>query len=313
MTDGKIVVNNVNYSGVTALEVNEIVGNLTANDLEYNDTETQLGVNNIQDAIDELHKEISLRALKKFEVVYMVDSGQGYREEVQLGSTALLPTSFTPAKEGYSFIGWRKDNLPLNDVLTECTVGEEPIILYAVFRKGYKTKFISYQRTEEKTGYEYYNNAQIDKPDLVCPTGSSYSGWTWRGWSPANNTSADSSVVTGNGGTIADVSEGSTFYGLYQQNITISFNGNGNTGGSTASITKTRYYNAYGNILNPTFTLPNCGFTRSYGTFQKWCQGSLSGTQYAAGATVTLSASTTYYVQWLIQQSGTFQKGVPAE
>ena len=40
-------------------------------------------------------------------VTYHVDTGITYQEEVDEGASVLSPTSFTPTKQGWTFIGWR--------------------------------------------------------------------------------------------------------------------------------------------------------------------------------------------------------------
>jgi uncharacterized repeat protein (TIGR02543 family) len=362
-------------------------------EIPYDNSASEAVSTNIQDVIDELWKELSLRALRDYEVVYMVDTGVGYKENVQLGSTALLPTSFTPTKEGYTFMGWRRDNTATNEVLTECVVGEESLTLYAVFRKSYTATFISNESSETFNIYEHYNNANVAAATVIAPTGNSLPNWTWRGWSSANATAGNAAVlcengatitnirdnvtyyglysqsvtasfksydkiqeVTGtryynmagntvnasvtaptgttysgftwrgwsaaatttgnapvtynNGDTVSNISANTSYYGLYQQTITLSYNGNSNTGGSTAEHTGTRYWNAYGVYVNPTFTLKNNGYTRTNFKFMKWAQGSSTGNQYAAGASVTLSANTTFYVVWTpTKQTGSVALG----
>lgn len=273
-------------------------GGTSASNITYDNSSTDMIATTVQDAILELYQELQLRALKAFEVIYMVDVGQGYKEEVQLGSTALLPTSFTPQKDGYVFIGWRRDTVASNDILTECTVGEEPLTLYAVFRKQYTLTFTSYQKTESLVAYEYYNNENIVAASVTAPTGIAYTGFTWRGWSNANIADGNAAVLCANRAVINNIKSNGTYYGLYQQTITVTYNGNGSTGGSTASHTGTRYYSASGNYVNPSFTLKANGFTKTNYAFVKWAAGSTSGTQYAAGASVTLTANTTYYAIW---------------
>lgn len=117
------------------------------------------------------------------------------------------------------------------------------------------------------------------------------SGWQFAGWrqDAAASGSVLSSLVMGD----API----TLYAVFRQTITLSYNGNSATGGSTPSQTGTRYYNN-GNVTNPVFTLSTSGFTRTGYTFSKWALGSTGGTQYTAGASVTLAASATAYAVW---------------
>jgi uncharacterized repeat protein (TIGR02543 family) len=154
----------------------------------------------------------------KVTIYYQVDQGTHYSEKFPKGELILYPTSFTPTKDGYTFVGWRKDTVASEEILSNETASSS-ITLFAVFKKA----------------------------------------------------------------------------------ITVSFNGNGNTSGSTAALTDYIYYNS-GNIVNPSFTLPASGFTRTNYGFTKWALSSVSGTQYASGDTVILSADTTYYALWEIKK-----------
>lgn len=80
-------------------------------------------------------------------------------------------------------------------------------------------------------------------------------------------------------------------YAKWQVNTwPVTYNGNGSTGGSTASQNKT-----YGQAL----TLRNNGFTRKYYTFVEWNTApDGSGTSYAAGAEYTINAALTLYAIW---------------
>lgn len=230
-------------------------------------------------------------------VTYYVDTGTVKQENINYGNSVLSPSTFTPSKSGYTFVGWREDNTATGSVLSSKTMGDSPITLYAVFKKTITRTFKSYNSTTTSSGTSYYNNGNTSKAAIKVPTGASYSGWTWRGWSGLNSTAANASVMSANGGTINTL-DGGTVYGLYQQTITLSYNGNSATSGSVSNQTGTRYYNAAGNTQNPSFTLANNGFARSGYTFLKWAKGSGSGTQYSSGASVTLSGNTTFYAVW---------------
>lgn len=150
-------------------------------------------------------------------VTYCVDTDVMYIEEVDEGNSVLSPTTFTPTKDGWTFVGWRMDNTASSSV---------------------------------------YNNLVME----------------------------DTSI---------------TLFAIFEQTITLSYNGNGSTSGSTASQSGTRYYNN-GNVTNPTFVLNANGFTKTDYSFVKWAIGSASGTQYAVGSSVTLSADTVFYAVWKV-------------
>lgn len=149
-------------------------------------------------------------------VTYVIDTGNTKQEEIDEGASVLSPRTFTPSKTGWTFVGWRSDKTADSSVLTNKTMGDSPITLYAVFR----------------------------------------------------------------------------------QTVTISYSGNGNTGGSTAAQSGYRYYNN-GNVINPSFVLRNCGFTKTGYVFDKWTSG---GTTYSAGQTITASTNMTMTATYLDEE-----------
>ena len=164
---------------------------MEASKITFNKGEMEMNATTVEEALIEIWSELQLRALKSFEVVYMVDAGEGYKEEVQLGSTALLPTSFTPTKTGYTFMGWRKDNVASNEVLTECTVETSSLILWAVFKKSvtltYSGNGAESGSVSAQTGNIYYNNGNVSNPQFTIPNvGFSKTNYSARGtWGTA--------------------------------------------------------------------------------------------------------------------------------
>ena len=144
------------------------------------------------------------------------------------------------------------------------------------------------------TNAVYTEDINIDdsclNPQTFTPTKSGYTFIGWREDTTAISSVLSSKIMDGN-----DV----VLYAVFRQTITLSYNGNNATGGSTAAQTGYRYYNN-GNVANPSFMLRSNGFTRTNYTFTKWAMGSTSGTQYSAGASVTLTANTVFYAMWQI-------------
>lgn len=64
-------------------------------------------------------------------VTYHVDAEQIYTEEVDESASCLVPKTFTPVKNGWTFIGWSLKNG--GDALNDLVMGENPIELYAVW------------------------------------------------------------------------------------------------------------------------------------------------------------------------------------
>ena len=230
------------------------------------------------------------------EVTYYVDSGVVYTEEIDIDNSCLTPTTFTPTKSGWTFVGWREDSTASSSVLSEKISDGNNYMLYAVFKQNVTvTKYNGSSSATAESKTRYYNNTNVANPSFTLSQ-NNLSGWSALGWCDVN--SATASVVVNNGGSVT-LAANKTYYGKYSQTITLSYNGNGATGGSTASQSGTRYFNSL-SYSNPSFSLRSNGFTRTSYSFTKWAMGSTSGTQYSAGASVTLSANTTFYALWQI-------------
>ena len=98
-------------------------------------------------------------------VTYYVNSSTSYQEEVDSEASCLSPTTFTPELSGYTFVGWREDTVASGEVLSEKIMGDEPISLYAVFKKTFTLSFAnnyaSGGATNPVSGNQYYNNGNI--------------------------------------------------------------------------------------------------------------------------------------------------------
>lgn len=125
-------------------------------------------------------------------------------------------------------------------------------------------------------------------------------GWALVGWRP--DTVASSVVLPSKECDADDIH----LYAVFQRTLTVSYNGNGATSGSTAAQTGTQYYNN-GNYANPSFTLRANGFAKANATsgnkeysysFANWRLNSASGTAYSPGASYTASSNVTFYAYW---------------
>ena len=182
------------------------------------------------------------------------------------------------------------------------------VTLYGLYQQSITVTYYNNSTSASRTtGTRYWAPAGYINPSFQLTQASS-GGWTARGWSTGT---AGNSGITYNNGAAFIRDSNITLYGMYQQTITLSYNGNGASGGSTAAQSGTRYYNSNGATVNPSFTLRANGFSRSGCTFKKWALGSAGGTQYAPGAGITLSASAAMYAVWTgIQTVITLSKNV---
>ena len=211
------------------------------------------------------------------------------------GQAISLSSSYATAKSGYRFIGWRQDRSASSSVLNSLTMSSSNVSLYAVYRKTITVTYYNNSTSAASTrGYQYYNTGNVTNPSFKL-TQSSRTGWNVRGWS--TSTAANGSITYNNGASFTRNSN-VTLYGMYQKTVTVSYNGNGATSGSTAAQSGTAYYNSNGNIINPSFTLRSNGFSRTNYKFINWRQGSTSGTARNPGTSIRLSSNTTFYASW---------------
>lgn len=134
----------------------------------------------------------------------------------------------------------------------------------------------------------YYREEVDSDASCLNPTAftPSKSGWTFVGWREDTTASNDvlSSKVMGD--------EPITLYAVFKQDITLTYYDNNSTAKYEYG---SRYYNAYGNTSNPSFTMTqttDSGWTcRGWSTTNK---GDAS-IQYANGATITLTGNLTIY------------------
>lgn len=223
-------------------------------------------------------------------VTYVVDNGVEYTEEVDSGASCLSPKSFTPSKSGWTFAGWRQDKTVSGNVLSDLTMGDSPITLYAVFGQAVTVTYYNNSTTASNTsGYRYYNNGNTVNPSFTLSQASK-SGWTARGWS--TSTTGNGGIVYNNA-TAFERNSNITLYGMYQQTVTVTYY----NGSSTASTTSgTRYYNSgNGNIVNPSFTLTQA--SKSGWTARGWSASTAGngGITYNNGASFTRDSNITLY------------------
>lgn len=197
----------------------------------------------------------------------------------------------TAAKSGWTFVGWNT-NANATTALSSLTMNTSDVTLYAIYKKTLTGTFIDYSGTSKTTrtaSTTIYNKATSGT--VSAPAQNTYTGWSTRGW--ATGTAADASTASS-----FTISANTTYYGTYQRTLTLSYNANG--GSSTpSSRTGTQYANSYSisSTKNPSFTLANA-ISKSGSTFDGWAMGSTSGTKYAAGSSVSVSANTTMYATW---------------
>ena len=159
-------------------------------------------------------------------------------------------------------------------------------------------------KKENIKSVERFYNSKGDCYKYILPnTATAINGWTFIGWRVDSTASTQTrnpgeSWIQYGGGSY------NTFYAVYKRTLTISYNANGGTG-TVSPQTSTQYYNTYGNITSPTFTLKTNTFTKTGYEFNEWADGSAYGTKVAAGTRITFAPEVydnttrkTYYATW---------------
>lgn len=154
-------------------------------------------------------------------VTYVCDD-KIYSERVEQGASCLHPTTFTPYKEGWNFIGWREDTEASGQVLADKVMDGQPITLYAVF--GH-TIYISYNSNggddnnivnTDKIIQFYnskgnYSNAEftLASSNLFTKTGCTFSKWAMN----------DVNGTKYNAGEKVLITTDTIFYAIWDENV----------------------------------------------------------------------------------------------
>ena len=246
-----------------------------------------------------------------------------YGENVALNAVSGMTNIPVAANKGWSFDGWATSvNTTTSNYANQGTMTcNGNATLYGIWKRDVKfTYYETATSTSKKTStsQQYYRNttssaAGVNSVDTYPLYAQSDYAWSPLGW--ATTTSATSASTSQTGATTTTVSPalgtgsstGVAYYAIYSRTPQIAYNGNGNTGGSTANTNcGAQTFNAGAtNGSTPTCTLANNGFTRTGYTFDKWAAGGATGTQYSEGDAYTFTNKTwtsaktyTMYANW---------------
>ena len=158
-----------------------------------------------------------------------------------------IDLSVSAVKEGWKHIGWNTDpNATVG--LESLQMGNQDVVLYAIFEKDITVKFVSWnedgQHTKTYTVTLYNTQTEVI---LSVPGQEELSGWTALGWTLSQTT--DGTIHTSEGSSYV-CKDNLTFYGRYSMEVTLSYDTNG-ASAVIASQSKVRYFNAYGVYKNP--------------------------------------------------------------
>lgn len=147
-------------------------------------------------------------------VTYYVDTNESYVETFGVGESVLSPTTFTPTKSGYTFMGWREDKQANSTVLKEKNMGSESIVLYAVFSE---LVYIQYNGNGSDGGSVpgayvpiYCNNGNRKGVYELKENGYTKSGYKFVAWAKGS-----ASGTQYKAGSLLEISYSTTFYAVW--------------------------------------------------------------------------------------------------
>lgn len=200
-------------------------------------------------------------------------------DSVSLGSTNKnygdsVDLSVTASKLGWEFIGWNTDP-DATTALKSFQLTDEDLVLYAIYKKDITATFIdSFDKNTRTTTLTIYNRQTFcNMPILEL---REISGWTSLGWSLDT---AAKGTLHASAGTEFLLTDSTTFYGCYAQDLIISYDTNGSPE-EISSETKTRFFNACGAYFNPRFVLASAPIFNQH-SFVHWEAWDSSGNHIA--------------------------------
>jgi uncharacterized protein (TIGR02145 family)/uncharacterized repeat protein (TIGR02543 family) len=233
-------------------------------------------------------------AYPKYTITYNGNSNTGgsvpTATTADSGSSVTLSNQGTMARTGYNFDGWNTSSAGTG---TNYAAGASytvtgNVTLYAKWTAATYSLTTNLSVANSGTVSRSPNKEAYQYGEEVTVTATAASGYTFTGWSGASDSKEASIKVTMDGNktlTAGFGKQGATKF-------TISFNNNGSTGGSApAAVTADS---------GSSITLSSQGtLARTLYNFSGWNTSSAgTGTDYAAGASYTVTGNITLYAKW---------------
>ncbi len=225
-----------------------------------------------------------------YQVVYNCNGGSGCpANQRKVHGQNLTLSSTTPNRSGYDFLGWglRSSDRTVTYAKGGTYSNNSAVQLYAIWRKTITITFKANGGNSDKTATCYMYNSESNCT-VTSPNSISRTGYTIQGYGTSQTASATWAINTSKA-----VSANATWYAIWKANTyTVVFNGNGYSGGSTAS--KTCTYDSY-------CTLTGNGFYKTGYTFNGWATTASGGVVYNNNASVrnlATSGTVNLYAKW---------------
>lgn len=194
-------------------------------------------------------------------------------------------------KEGWEHIGWNTDP-EAERGLEELVMGDGDIVLYAVYKRTVTATFVDRDDEGPKTRMEtrtIFNRAVY--AGVEVPAMHSWTGWSEMGFSTSPSPWAG---IEASAQSRVNLREDTVFYGIYRQEITVSYDTNG-SGEEFPSETKDRLYNASDSYQNPEFVLKEAPGLGGH-SFVCWMDP--DGGAFPAGSRAEPEKDTKFTAKW---------------
>ena len=212
----------------------------------------------------------------------------------QIGSSTAPLNANGFQRTGYNFLGWHtSDRASWTEYLDLQNYSfEQDLSLYAIWVPQY-TNTVYFDGNGASSGS--MQNQDASSRTLLEPNGFVRDGFTFLNW----NTIPDGTGVNYQSTYSYNFGQGVVLYAIWGQNFTVSYNGNGNTGGlkpdSQSAVVGGESLTLQSNSRN---------LSKTQYLLAGWnSSADGSGTRYALGQTkVSLSGDVTLYAQWVAEE-----------
>lgn len=138
-------------------------------------------------------------------VTYYFNANDYAQEEIDSEASCLTPQTVNYINHfaGWTFVGWREDKTASSSVLSSKVMGDEPITLYAVYKRTLYLHAQSNGSVQSYAGTQYYNNGYVANPTIYV-SNPGRGGCVFRGWSGSSSSTSIVNATLSGGLTISD-------------------------------------------------------------------------------------------------------------
>lgn len=197
-------------------------------------------------------------------------------------------------KDTWEFIGWNT-NQNATEKLDVLQMGDEDVVLYAIYKKDIKATFIDWKN---EIAFQRESEASIYNTETKCKMivlqQNERKGWKNLGWSTSKE--ADGMVELSSGSEMC-LTEDITLYGCYVKEIILNYDTNGSSEEIDSHVGE-RYFNASNTYENPKFILPKVSKLEKH-SFVSWIK--IDGENelaYNENEIVEFEENTTLIAKW---------------